>query len=190
MKSIYFATSNEWKFKNASEYFNEKGITIKQLPLQLPESRSEEVEVIAKEKADYAYSEIKQPLFVIDTAYYILGLNGFPKTYVKFAEKYIGAEGILKLLEGNPNRNWEVHNVICFKDNIKIHLIHGIIRGTTTTKLKQDNINKVSELDRIFIPQGYTKTYSEFSKEDQADYDRKIWKPSVFDEFIQWLESV
>lgn len=189
MKTIYFATSNSWKYAHARDYFDKNGIIIKQLALELPESRSEEVEEIALEKANFAYIKIKRPLFVIDTAFYINGLNGFPKTYVKYAEKYIGANGILRLLKGKKDRSWEVHNVICFKAGKEVKFFHGILKGKVTTSLKIDNTNKVREVDRIFIPEGFDKTYSEFSAKEQEEYDRVVWRPSVFDTFIDWVKN-
>jgi non-canonical purine NTP pyrophosphatase (RdgB/HAM1 family) len=187
MNVINFATSNDWKYKHAKDYFKLFNIEVKQSITELPESRSEDVDIIATEKAQLAYREFQTPLFVIDAAFYIKGLNDFPKTYVKFAEKYLGATGILKLLENNPNRDWEVHNVICYIDSHKQKLFHGILRGVVAINLKQDNPQKVREVDRIFIPDGYSKTYSEFTQKEQGDYDIKVWKPQVFDEFIRWI---
>ncbi|MDD2482842.1 MAG: non-canonical purine NTP pyrophosphatase [Candidatus Shapirobacteria bacterium] len=189
MNKLYFATSNSWKFNHANDFFKLNGIGLKQFALELPESRSEDVEEIAKEKAEFAYSQIKKPVFVIDAAFYINGLNGFPKTYVKYAEKYIGANGIIKLLKGNKDRTWEVDNVICYKNKNTIKIFHGKLKGIVSYSLKIDNINKVREVDRIFIPENYKKTYSEFTKEEQTSYDNKIWKPKVFDEFISWIKN-
>lgn len=104
MNSLYFATSNSWKFSQAERYFADKGIVLKQFKLDLPESRSEEVLEIAREKARAAFAKLKKPLFVIDGALHIKALNDFPKTYVKFVDKHLGAEGLLKLLQGEKNR--------------------------------------------------------------------------------------
>ena len=189
MNNLYFATSNLWKFNHANQHFGLSGLNIEQLNIELPESRSEDVEQIAIEKAEFAFSQIKKPVFVIDAAFYINGLNGFPKTYVKYAEKYIGANGIIKLLKGNKDRTWEVDNVICFKDKETIKIFHGKIKGVVSPKLKKDNLEKVREVDRIFIPDNYKKTYSEFTSEEQKEYDNKVWKPQVFNEFINWYKD-
>lgn len=189
MNVIGFATSNNWKYQHAKEYFKTKGIQVDQLAIELPESRSEDVDIIATEKAQFAFQKFSQPLFVIDAAFYIKGLNDFPRTYVKFTEKYIGAAGILKLLENQSNRNWEVHNVICYVNNHQQKLFHGVLKGRVALNLRQDNPQKVREVDRIFIPEGYTKTYSEFTKKEQDDYDNHAWKPQVFNEFMSWLKT-
>lgn len=189
MNNLCFATSNLWKFNHANQHFDLNGLKIEQLNIELPESRSEDVEQIAIEKAEFAFSQIKKPVFVIDAAFYINGLNGFPKTYVKYAEKYIGANGIIKLLKGNKDRTWEVDNVICFKDKETIKIFHGKIKGVVSHNLKIDNLNKVREVDRIFIPDNYKKTYSEFTSEEQKEYDDKVWKPQVFNEFIAWYKN-
>jgi XTP/dITP diphosphohydrolase len=100
MSSLYFATNNLWKFERAKIYFRERNIQLQQLAIELPESRSEDVKTIAKEKAVYAFKKLKQPVFVMDAGFYITSLNGFPATFVQFCEKYIGSEGIIKLMEG------------------------------------------------------------------------------------------
>ena len=116
MKTLYFTTSNSWKFNLAKRFFDKRGIILKQYQIEMPESRSEEGEEIAKEKADFAFSKLRKPLFVLDGSFHIRSLNNFPKSYVKFTDKYIGAEGILKLMQGQRDRYWEFINVLCYKE--------------------------------------------------------------------------
>ncbi len=189
MKKLIFATSNSWKFNQAYEYFKGKGIELEQISLDLPESREEDVLKIAKEKVSYAYKQIGKPLFVNDTGHYIKALQDFPKSYVKFAEKYIGAEGVLKLLEGEKDRRWEVPNVIYYKDASQERVFMGTLKGTIVDYLGNRRDTNIRDFDRIFVPDGYTKTFSEFTEEDRAEYDEKVWKPTVFDEFIDWFLS-
>ena len=190
MKQLHFATSNRWKFIQAKNYFAGKNIRLKRANIELPESRNEEVIEVAKEKAQYAFSKLNKPVFVIDAAFFIKALNDFPKTYVKFVDKYIGAEGILKLLEGKKNRRWEFANVVCYKDAATEKVFNNVIRGIVASNLGKDNPHKVRDIDRIFIPEGYKKPFSEFTVKEQKDYDEKVWKPTVFDGFINWLNKL
>jgi XTP/dITP diphosphohydrolase len=189
VKPLYFATSNNWKFAQAREVFGQKGIILKQFKVDLPESRSEDVYEIAREKANFAYKQLKKPVFTLDAAYFIKTLNGFPKTYIKFADKYIGAQGILKLLKDKKDRRWEFANVICFKDSKEEKIFTKFLKGTVANCLGKDNPRKIRDIDRIFIPEGFKKPYSEFSSREQEDYDQKIWRPTVFGEFIRWLKE-
>lgn len=74
MKALYFATSSTWKFQQGQAYLKQFGIDLKQANMELPESRSEDVVEIAKEKATFAYEQLKQPVIVIDGAFHIKAL--------------------------------------------------------------------------------------------------------------------
>ncbi len=189
MKKLLFTTANNWKFKQAKKYFQNKGIKIEQAVLDLPESRSEEGEQIAKEKARLAFKKLQTPLFVIDAAFHIKALNDFPKTYVKFAEKYLGAEGILKLLEGKTNRNWEFPNYLVYKDGTQERIFVGTINGTFVDNLEHSKDSRVRDFDRIQIPDGYNKTFAEMSEEELEKFRKNTWRPTVFDSFIEWLKK-
>lgn len=67
----------------------QKGINLKQFKVDLPESRSEEVLEIAREKARSAFAKLQKLLFVIDGALYIKALNDFPKTYGEMSLKEV-----------------------------------------------------------------------------------------------------
>lgn len=185
---VYFATSNKWKFSRAEGYFAKKGIVLKWFKIDLPESRSEDVYEIAREKVKLAFSKLKQPLFVIDGALHIKALNDFPKTYVKFVDKYLGAEGLLKLLQSKKDRRWEFINLIYYKDKNIEKNFTGILKGTIAEKLKDHQSNYARDFDRILLPEGHDKTYGSMTPKEVKDFDNFVWKPAVFNEFISWLK--
>jgi XTP/dITP diphosphohydrolase len=187
MKHLYFATSNKWKFEQAEEYFKQRGIELEQFEVELPESRSEDVQEIAREKADYAFKILGKPLFVIDAGFYIKALSGFPTTHVKFAEKYIGSAGVLKLMEGAVDRSFEFPNVVCYTDGIVVKEFVGTMKGSISVTIPSKKENLFGRFSDIQIPEGYLKTYAEFTEKDQIKYDENIWKPAVFDECINYL---
>jgi len=57
MSALYFATSNTWKFQQGQAYLMQFDIDLKQANIELPESRSEDVAEIAREKATFAYEQ-------------------------------------------------------------------------------------------------------------------------------------
>ena len=189
MKTLYFATSNKWKFKLARGYFRTRGIDLKQFEIDMPESRSEEGEEIAREKANYAYEKLKRPVFVLDGSFHIRALNNFPKSYIKFADKYIGAEGILRLMEGKIDRYWEFLNVLCYKDDEVQKIFIGVQKGKIVRKLNHNKKGLIRDFDRVLVPEGYSKTFAEFSKKEVQDYNNKVWKLGVFNEFIVWYRQ-
>lgn len=188
MKSLYFATSSSWKFQQGQAYLKQFGIDLKQANMELPESRSEDVVEIAREKAVFAYEQLKQPVIVIDGAFHIKALNDFPKTMVKFNEKYLGARGILKLMEDKINRDYEWPNALCYKDAKTEKIFVGYIRGTIAASLTA-NV-EANDFSLIQIPTDYDKPFSEMSKEEVQRFTKHVWQPAIFREFGEWYNIV
>ena len=171
MKTLYFATSNKWKFKLARGYFRTRGIDLKQFEIDMPESRSEEGEEIAREKADYAYGKLKRPLFVLDGSFHIRALNNFPKSYIKFTDKYIGAEGILKLMENVEDRSCTYKSAVSYCEPGKEAISFlGEEKGTIAEEIRGNN---GFGHDPIFIPEGSEKTYGEMQNFENLKRFRK-----------------
>lgn len=185
---IHFATSNTWKFQQGKVYLKQFGIDLKQANMELPESRSEDVVEIAREKAAFAYEKLQQPVIVIDGAFHIKALNDFPKTMVKFTEKYLGAKGILKLLESEANRAYEWPNALCYKDDKTEKCFIGYIRGNIITSLPANT--KANDFGLIQIPTGYDKPFSKMSKEEVQHFAEHVWQPAIFREFGKWYKQL
>lgn len=186
MKSLYLATSNPWKFRQGQAYLRQFGIELKQFNIELPESRSEDVVEIAKEKAAFAYKQLKQPVIVIDGAFHIKALHDFPKTMVKFTEKYLGARGILKLMEDEANRAYEWPNALCYKDAKTEKVFVGYISGKVADSIPAEADS--NDFGLIQIPEGYDKPFSHMSKEDVQHFADHAWQPAIFKEFREWYE--
>lgn len=184
MKSITFATTSTWKLEQAKSYFKLFGIQVDQASIELPESRSENVSEIAKEKIDFAYNQLREPVFVIDGAFHIKALNDFPKTYVKFAEKYIGASGIIKLLEGKTNRSYVWPNVLYYSDGKSQKYFIGYIKGNIVSELP---VTKGNGFDLIQIPDGYATTFSQMDAEELKHFELNVWQPTMFKDFAEWF---
>lgn len=187
---LYFATSNFWKFNQAKNYFASKGINLKQFKIELPESKEEDGLVIAKEKASFAYKKLRKPVFVLDGSFCIKALNNFPKSYVKFTDKYIGAEGLLKLLRGEKDRKWEFLNILYFKNGKVEKNFVGVQEGIVVQNLTHNKKGQIRDFDRVLTPRGYNKTFAEFDEKEMKEYDEKIWRPCVFDRFIEWFKKI
>jgi XTP/dITP diphosphohydrolase len=97
--------------------------------LDIPELRSDDVSAIAREKARYAYAHLATPLIVDDTSFVIDALNGFPGPYAGYVLGAIGNTGILKLMEGVPDRNAHFTTAIAYADECGIRVFPGTIHG-------------------------------------------------------------
>ena len=102
--TISFITGNKGKFEEAQQIFSGSGIELNQQQLDTPEIQSDDTPEIARFSAQFAGSKLNTPLFVMDLGFYIEALNGFPGPFIKFVNKWLSEDQILKLLEGKNNR--------------------------------------------------------------------------------------
>ena len=103
-KPLKFATSNRHKFGEASAILGDYGIPVEMAPLELREIQADALEEIAAEKAREACRKLDGSAMVEDTGLFIDGLHGFPGPYSAYVFRTLGNPGILRLLEGAPDR--------------------------------------------------------------------------------------
>lgn len=109
-------------------YF-ENLLDVEHISLDIPEFRHEDVGMIAREKARFAFEELNIPLIVDDTAFSIDALRGFPGPYAAYVLDTIGMEGILRLLDGIEDRNSHFETAIAFAWEKGIELFRGRLDG-------------------------------------------------------------
>jgi XTP/dITP diphosphohydrolase len=126
-------TSNNNKAREVAEFFC-GFIDVTQVPLEIPELRSDNVEAISRQKAQYAYDHLLTPLIVDDTSFSIDALNGFPGPYAAYVLHSIGNTGILKLMKDVENRNAHFTTAIAFVDEHGIRHFSGTIHGKIITE--------------------------------------------------------
>jgi len=135
---LTFVTSNANKAVEVAAFF--KGaLEVTHVALEIPEHRSDDVGDIAKGKAQYAYDQIRAPLIVDDTGFSIDALNGFPGPYAAYVLHTIGNPGILKLMDGEKNRNAHFTTAIAFADESGIHVFTGTIHSSITASPRGNN---------------------------------------------------
>jgi len=125
---LTMVTSNINKAREVAEFFGGV-LDVTHIPLEIPELRSDNVEVISRQKAQYAYNQLHTPLIVDDTSFSIDVLKGFPGPYAAFVLDSIGNTGILKLMKDVENRNAHFTTVIAFADEYGIRHFSGTIHG-------------------------------------------------------------
>lgn len=191
MKKLYFATANQAKLASLKRDLAGLNIEIKTLNFEIPEPRSDETDMIAKEKVRFAYSQIKKPCLAQDGGFYIPALNGFPKAYVNFALGTIGLAGILKLVEGF-DRSCEFRDSFAYLDeSLDEPLAFTTITKGTLAKEPRGELHAYNwgELHKIFIPEGGEKTFTEMSAEEMDN-----WRGSRMDDWCGkklalWLQG-
>jgi XTP/dITP diphosphohydrolase len=124
-------TGNANKAAEVAAFFAGE-LDVAHVSLELPEHRSDDVGEIARGKAAFAYQQLKTPLIVDDTGFFIDALNGFPGPYAAFVLNAIGNAGILKLMEGRTDRTARFTTAIAFADDQGVRVFTGTIEGCIT----------------------------------------------------------
>lgn len=181
---ILFATSNPHKLSEAREILEPAGVIVKQVRIEYPEIRADDVIEVAREGALYVSSRLKKAVIVEDTGLFIKSLRGFPGIYSKYVLNTIGKQGILKLMRDIGERYAEFRCCIGFcKPEIKPITFTGIVRGKIATEIRG---SYGFGYDPIFIPENSTKTYGEMRASEK---NRISHRKKAFMKFLNWVEG-
>jgi len=131
--NLTIVTSNAHKAQEVGAFFG-GSLKLSQVSLDIPELRSENIEEIAYAKAQSAFEELKRPLIVDDTGFFIDAFNGFPGPYAAYVLRTVGVNGILKLMEGVTDRNASFVTSIGYADEREVRVFSGTIQGTIATE--------------------------------------------------------
>jgi XTP/dITP diphosphohydrolase len=190
MDKLYFATSSSGKVKRLQEEMP-KNIKLIHLNLDLPEPRTLNLREIAQAKVQFAYNHIKSPVIALDSGFYINCLNEFPATFVNFALGTIGIEGLLTLSKDKP-KDCEFRNCLAFYDGSDIHFFESTQKGQiseTARGERQQHHLWWSDLDKIFIPEKYTRTLAEMDREEFFGYRQQRKSESFANKFADWISK-
>jgi len=186
---IYYATSNKGKVHLLKTLLDPHGIEIVQLELELPEPRSYDLKEIATHKVLTAFNHIKAPVIAQDAGFYILSLNGFPRTFTNFVLATIGIKGILKLVE-DEDRRCEFKNCLAYYDGEleKPVLFESVASGSLATAQRGEMKDYFwSALSLFFIPDGKSQTLAEMPPDEYWEWRKKRYNSSFTKPFIDWL---
>jgi len=131
---------------------------------------AETIEGNAILKADYVKQNYGYDCFADDSGLEITALNGEPGVY---SARYAGPQRnsddnmdkALQSLKDADDRSAQFKTVIALNLKGEQHLFTGIIKGEITLKRSG---NQGFGYDPIFRPDGYQKTFAEFSLEEKA----------------------
>jgi XTP/dITP diphosphohydrolase len=159
---ITMVTSNAGKAAEVAAFFG-GFLDVDHIALEVPEYRSNDIAEIARGKARFAYRQLKTPLIVDDTGFFIDALEGFPGPYAAYVLNSIGNTGILKLMEGISDRNARFTTGIAYADEHGIQVFTGILEGKIALCPRGNNgfgYDPIFELDK--------KTLAEISLDEKS----------------------
>lgn len=187
---IVFVTGNASKVRHAEEALKNTEVKIIQKKVDLIEPREEDPEKVVAEKALQAAELLACPVIVEDSGIFIEALNGFPKTFVHFAQDTIGIEGVIKLMEGNTNRKAEFRQSLAYfepgMDNPKIFSY--VDGGFRVADKIFDSEESDASFDKILIPPGESEPLSTFTRDWRAKRDSEANKETIhYQQLAKWL---
>ena len=172
---LFFASSNNHKFKEAKKILEELGINLGFFRCSLEEIQSDSLNEIAKHKAIQAFEKLGKPVIVEDDGLFINSLNGFPGPYSSYVFKTIGNKGILNLLKQKRRANFV--SIISYRDKNLQKSFESKASGIISKKIS----GKGWGYDPIFIPNNLKKTFAELGNKNELSHRYKALK-----KFSKW----
>ncbi|MFC1659164.1 non-canonical purine NTP pyrophosphatase [Pseudomonadota bacterium] len=192
---LFFVTTNSGKVRTVQECLKKMGlpVMVKQHTMKLTEIQANDAEEISRAKAREAFAELKAPLIVEDSGFHINALNGFPGVYARYLLDTIGSEGIIKMMEGVPDRSCKFIAVTTFIDGSGKLISFRDAEGKGVIAKKKDETHNPlawSDLWRIYIPEGLNKTLSALTEEESnKHYNGAGKKKGSLFLFAEWLSK-
>ena len=192
MNKICFVTGNKNKLREVQKLlFSYHLLSLEDLNFRDEIQETEDtIEGNALLKANHIYKKFEINCFSDDTGLFIDSLDGQPGVKsARFAGDNSNSEDnirlVLKKLNGKENRNAVFRTVICLIINGKINYFHGEVKGIIT---KEKTGDKGFGYDPIFIPEGFNKTFSEFTLEEKNKLSHRAIAVSKLVKFLNKYE--
>jgi XTP/dITP diphosphohydrolase len=190
--TIHFITGNKGKFITAQNKLSDSNIALIQTPLELIEPQSMDIEFISQYKAKTAFEILKKPLIVHDAGFFIDSLNGFPGPYIKDVSEMLGNDGILKLMQGQTNRNCKFVSCLsyCDKDGNVKSFISEETGEVAENEVKNDHEISWGSIWNIYKPDwGGGEILSQLTPEFIQAHERSRKEDSEFYLFGKWMKN-
>lgn len=155
MRTVWFMTGNVGKVREAKHALEPFGFEVKQLiveGVEISEPQCDDLEIVARSKLHQAQAYLPHPddaLMVEDAGLFVDALDGFPGVYSAYVLKTLGCNGMLKLMEGNNNRNAEFQAVAALLLDGDVFISRGVCQGVLAAEASgEDGFG----FDPIFVP--------------------------------------
>jgi XTP/dITP diphosphohydrolase len=190
--TLVFASNNKHKILEIQAMLPD---SIKILSLEdinchedIPET-ADTIEGNAILKANYVTEKYGYDCFADDTGLEVDSLDGAPGVHsARYAgEQKNATDNINKLLSelsGNANRKAQFKTVIALSLQGKQHLFAGIVKGGITEEKVGD---QGFGYDPVFRPEGFSKTFAQFSMQEKADVSHR---GKAVRALVSFLESI
>lgn len=184
---LYFITGNKNKFDEACAILGDSFAgKLEQLDIDLPEIQHIDAREVVKEKLQEALKHHDGPLMVEDVSFEMNSLNGFPGPLVKWMIEAIGVEGLYKIANKIGNLTaCSVATIGYAKNKDEICFFEGRLKGKLVPKMGTSGF----AFDRIFVPDGYTKRFSEMTEEEKNEISHRHLALDKLKKFLENKEG-
>lgn len=184
MKDLIYVTGNESKIFSAKKLLEPYGINVIAKKIDCIEIQADKIEDVAIFSSRYACEQLKCPVLKNDTGLVIPALKGFPSAYTHYADDTIAEDGILKLMDGIEDRRAYFLECLAYTEPGKeTKVFHSKTEGVLDTK-KSGQYGW--SWDRIFIPNGQTKSMANFDDDARA----KLWSDEGYKKLAEYLNEI
>jgi len=180
-KIIYLVSKNPKKVKIAQSALEKFAVQVEQLEIETPEIQSSNTEEVARYSVKFAAEETGKTVIKGDFGMHIEALGGFPGPFVKYINKWLAAEQLIRLYKNEANKKAYFIDALgyCEPGKEAICFITNTY-GRLLIKPQGDNGNMV---DSIFIPDGFDKTIAELSEEESV----RLWSNDRYLKLAKYL---
>jgi non-canonical purine NTP pyrophosphatase (RdgB/HAM1 family) len=183
MKQLLYVTGNEVKVRQADTICRPQGIELIPTKLEVTEIQAEEAEMIARDKAEKAYTQLQQPLIVSDDSWLIPGLKGFPGPYMHYINEWFELDDWLNLTKDLQDRRIILRQIVVYQDAAEQKLFSMDLDGIL---LREARGNALYNHTAIISFDGGKSSNAEYHERNQsATKDLK----NVWHEFSDWFKD-
>lgn len=162
MKNITIVTGNIGKLREL-EAMAMGRLDFVMHDMDIVEIQSMDLREIVEDKLKKAYEQIKGPVIVDDVSAGVESLKGLPGPFIKFFEKTLGGDALLKLAkkEGEPVT---IRCVAAYYDGKKMLFGEGVTKGVVVAPRGHEGFG----FDPIILADGQTRTFGEMTTEEKS----------------------
>lgn len=171
--TVTYVSRNKAKIEETTRTLAKFGIQVIAKQVDFTELQDDNIENVVRHKIQEAAKVIEGPVLVDDTGVFLAAYDKFPGALAGYVLRSLGYKGFLNLLN-NEDRNVTLETVAA---------IH--IPGTGTKVFKGECRGRIAEsptgmdnnafpLDRLFIPDGGSKTFAEMDFKEKSKYSARV----------------
>lgn len=160
---VYLMSKNKRKIEDAKKALELLGLKIKleRIDYEIEEIQSEDDEKLIKDKVIKAFKVLRRPVCVEQTGIYIEKFGNLPGGLTSIVWDNLGVENFCKFFSGEKNQV-KIRSIIGYCDGKNVKIFSGECLGKISEK---PTGKREDRLGRIFIPNGYEKTFAELGEE-------------------------